>query len=75
MEVKEVLKVKDSALFAVHPESLLSEAVIMMAENDIGCVVVMDGGIIIESGPPETIFTNPTQERTRGFLQAVLSRA
>jgi polar amino acid transport system ATP-binding protein len=37
-------------------------------------VVVMDGGIIIESGPPETIFTNPTQERTRGFLQAVLSR-
>ena len=38
-------------------------------------VVVMDGGIIIESGPPETIFTNPTQERTRGFLQAVLSRA
>jgi polar amino acid transport system ATP-binding protein len=38
-------------------------------------VVVMDGGIIIEAGPPETIFTNPTQERTRGFLQAVLSRA
>jgi len=37
-------------------------------------VVVMDGGIIIEAGPPETIFTNPTQERTRGFLQAVLSR-
>lgn len=38
-------------------------------------VVVMDGGGIIEFGPPETIFTNPTQERTRGFLQAVLSRA
>lgn len=38
-------------------------------------VVVMDGGGIIEAGLPATIFTNPTQERTRSFLQAVLSRA
>ena len=37
-------------------------------------VVVMDGGGIIESGDPETIFTNPTKERTRNFLQAVLTR-
>lgn len=47
MEVKEVLKVKGSKLFAVHPESLLSEAVIMMAENDIGSVVVTDGGKLV----------------------------
>ncbi len=44
MEVKEVLQVKDSALFAVHPDSPLSEAVIMMADNDIGSVIVMEGG-------------------------------
>ena len=44
MEVKEVLQVKDSALFAVHPEQPLSEAVIMMSENDIGSVIVMEGG-------------------------------
>ncbi|EXI69702.1 MAG: CBS domain-containing protein [Accumulibacter sp.] len=44
MEVREVLQVKDSALFAVHPDSPLSEAVIMMADNDIGSVIVMDGG-------------------------------
>jgi len=44
MEVKEVLQVKDSALFAVHPDSPLSEAVIMMAENDIGSVIVTEGG-------------------------------
>ncbi|MEO7401630.1 MAG: amino acid ABC transporter ATP-binding protein [Polaromonas sp.] len=37
-------------------------------------VVVMDGGGIIEAGPPETIFTNPSQDRTRAFLQAVLTR-
>ncbi|MCB1943152.1 MAG: CBS domain-containing protein [Candidatus Accumulibacter sp.] len=44
MEVKEVLQVKESALFAVHPDSPLSDAVIMMAENDIGSVIVMEGG-------------------------------
>ncbi len=38
-------------------------------------VVVMDGGGIIESGAPATILTNPRQERTRSFLQAVLTRA
>lgn len=37
-------------------------------------VVVMDEGSIIEAGPPETIFTNPSQDRTRLFLQAVLTR-
>ena len=38
-------------------------------------VVVMDGGGIVETGHPETVFTNPTQERTRSFLQAVLNRS
>jgi polar amino acid transport system ATP-binding protein len=38
-------------------------------------VAVMDAGRIVECGPPETIFRNPTQERTRAFLQAVLTRA
>ena len=38
-------------------------------------VVVMDAGGIVEAGPPDTIFRNPAQERTRAFLQAVLTRA
>lgn len=37
-------------------------------------VVVMDQGRIVEAGRPDQIFVNPTQERTRSFLQAVLSR-
>lgn len=37
-------------------------------------VVVMDEGVIIEAGRPETIFTNPRQDRTRLFVQAVLTR-
>ena len=38
-------------------------------------VVVMDGGGIVEAGSPETIFSSPKQERTRSFLQAVLTRS
>jgi len=35
-------------------------------------VVVFDKGEIVEIGPPEEIFTNPTAERTRTFLSRVL---
>jgi polar amino acid transport system ATP-binding protein len=35
-------------------------------------VVFMDGGRIVESGPPERIFNEPREERTRTFLQRVL---
>ncbi|AJZ64178.1 ABC transporter family protein [Paraburkholderia fungorum] len=38
-------------------------------------MVVMDGGVIVEAGPPAGIFSAPSQPRTRAFLQAVLSRA
>jgi polar amino acid transport system ATP-binding protein len=35
-------------------------------------VLMFDGGKVIESGPPERIFEDPTHERTREFLGAVL---
>lgn len=35
-------------------------------------VVFMDSGVIVESGAPEDIFTNPKAERTRQFLQRYL---
>ena len=37
-------------------------------------VVVMDGGGIVEAGTPDQIFTNPQNERTGQFLNAVLTR-
>jgi len=37
-------------------------------------VVVFDRGEIIETGPPEEIFTHPKTERTRSFLSRVLKR-
>ena len=36
-------------------------------------VIFMDGGRIIEQGTPCEIFDNPKEERTRGFLRAVLN--
>jgi polar amino acid transport system ATP-binding protein len=35
-------------------------------------VVFMDGGRVIESGPPERVLSAPTHERTRAFLSKVL---
>ena len=35
-------------------------------------IVVLDEGRIIEQGPPEKIFTQPTQPRTQEFLAKVL---
>jgi polar amino acid transport system ATP-binding protein len=35
-------------------------------------VVMMDGGAIIEDGPPEHFFTAPTHERTKQFLAKIL---
>ena len=44
MLVKEVLKLKGSRLFTVTPDTQLSDAVISMAEQDIGSVVVLLNG-------------------------------
>jgi polar amino acid transport system ATP-binding protein len=35
-------------------------------------VVLMDGGVIVEQGPPQDIFANPREERTKSFLRKVL---
>jgi ABC-type polar amino acid transport system ATPase subunit len=35
-------------------------------------VVMMDGGQIIETGPPEHFFTNPSEPRTQQFLSKIL---
>ncbi len=47
MEVKEILKLKDSTLFSAHPSTLLSEAVIMIADHDIGAIVVVEADKVV----------------------------
>jgi polar amino acid transport system ATP-binding protein len=34
--------------------------------------VFMDGGVVVESGPPGEVLANPREERTRAFLSKVL---
>jgi polar amino acid transport system permease protein len=34
-------------------------------------VVFMDGGEVIEQGPPQQVIDNPVHERTRKFLNVV----
>ena len=31
-------------------------------------VIFMEGGVIVEEGTPSQVFDNPTQERTRAFV-------
>jgi polar amino acid transport system ATP-binding protein len=35
-------------------------------------VVFMDGGVVVEEGPPAQIFSNPQHERTQDFLRRIL---
>ena len=37
-------------------------------------VCFLDAGLILEEGPPQEIFENPRQPRTREFLARVLNR-
>jgi polar amino acid transport system ATP-binding protein len=37
-------------------------------------VVFMDGGVVVEVGPPEEVFTRPKSERLRKFLTALLEQ-
>ena len=47
MKVNEVLRVKGSTLFTISPQTLLSESVVIMAEQDIGSLVVMEKGKLV----------------------------
>ncbi len=38
-------------------------------------VVFMDGGVVVEEGPPQQVIADPAHERTRAFLSRVLDPA
>jgi polar amino acid transport system ATP-binding protein len=35
-------------------------------------IAFMDGGVVVEAGPPRELLGNPQQERTKAFLSKVL---
>src|SRR6266850_2385919 len=47
MQVSEILKVKGNALFTIAPEGKLTEAVSVMAQHNMGSLVVIDKGRVV----------------------------
>jgi CBS domain-containing protein len=47
MLVSEILRIKGSTLFTTRPDGSVLDAVKVMAENDIGSLVVMDHGKLV----------------------------
>ncbi len=45
---------------------------IRFAQSVADQVLFMDGGVIVESGPPDAVLTDPRQPRTRTFLHRIL---
>jgi CBS domain-containing protein len=47
MKVSDILRLKGSTLYTCTPETSLSEAIKIMAERDIGSLVVMSNGLVV----------------------------
>jgi CBS domain-containing protein len=47
MKVSDILRVKGSTLFTATPEDTLADAIKVMADNDIGSLVVMANGKVV----------------------------
>lgn len=47
MKVSDILRSKDSIPLTVAPDTLLSQCVITMADEDVGSLVVMDGAKVV----------------------------
>ncbi|WP_104130612.1 ectoine/hydroxyectoine ABC transporter ATP-binding protein EhuA [Cryobacterium sp. N21] len=70
--IGEVLNVIRNLANSTDMTMLMVTHEMRFAEEISDRVVMFDHGSAVESGPPEQIFKNPQEERTRAFLQAVL---
>ncbi|BCG80818.1 amino acid ABC transporter ATP-binding protein [Mesorhizobium sp. 113-3-3] len=68
-EVNAVMK----QLAAEHMTMLIVTHEMRFAGEVADRVLFMDGGVVVEEGPPADIFRAPQKERTRGFLKKYLS--
>ncbi|NLS01301.1 amino acid ABC transporter ATP-binding protein [Rhizobium sp. P38BS-XIX] len=64
-EVNAVMK----QLAAEHMTMLIVTHEMRFAGEVADHIVFMDGGVVVEEGPPQQILQNPTQDRTRSFLK------
>ena len=70
-EVNQVMKL----LAEEHMTMIIVTHEMGFAESVCDRVLFMDQGVVVEEGPPETIFRNPTQDRTKDFLKKHLAGA
>ena len=63
----EILKVIQD-LAAEHMTMVIVTHEISFARDVADHIVFMDGGVIVEEGPPEIVINNPCNERTQAFL-------
>ena len=73
--VGEVLAVIKDLVSQEGMTTLISTHEMGFAKEVADRIVVFADGDIIESGPPEEIFSDPKHERTKTFLSRVLRRA
>jgi L-cystine transport system ATP-binding protein len=67
VEVVEVLK----SLTRDGMTMLMATHDLRLAATIAGEVLFLDGGTIVEAGPPDLIFSHPTQSRTRAFVSTI----
>lgn len=71
----EVLKVIKDLKVKLHSTMLIVTHEMGFARNVADRVVFIDGGVILEDGTPDEVFTNPKNERTRIFLSKMNEEA
>lgn len=72
--IGEVLNVIRELASSADMTMLMVTHEMRFAEEISDRVVMFDSGRVIEQGPPKKIFGDPTEQRTRKFLRAVLDR-
>ena len=71
--VGEVLEVLRNLAHTTQMTMIFVTHEIRFAREVSDRVIFIDGGRVVESGPPAEILGNPKEERTRSFLKAVLN--
>ena len=69
----EVLAVMKSLSTEMHMTMMVVTHEMAFAREVADRVVFMDGGYIVEEGPPEQVIANPQHQRTQSFLRRVLN--
>lgn len=64
--VRDIAKEGITMVIVTHEMSFASDAA--------NRVIFMDGGVVVEEGSPDEIFSHPKEERTRQFLDRVLPK-